>query len=179
VTSPNRGMYVRATVLASMVLLGTVACGSSDEEPKAAFTPGGSAAPRTQDVKAQVKADYLAYRDVLKKASEGPAPEDPTLKKHAIGAAYRENYTNLSTLRREGLQLRGESRHAVEVLLVDGDKATLRDCEDPGALRFYSVSTGKLAPGQAPGKPGQVRYTLRREGGTWKVTAIKEEGKCA
>jgi hypothetical protein len=174
---PNRAFRWCARALGVVMLVGAAGCGSSDEEPQASFTPGAGAGSPADAEKAKVEADYLAYWDAVLKAQAGPTPEDPELKKHATGQAYRENYTNLSTLRREGWRTKGSYSHRVEVVSIEGETARLQDCADPSKSRLYSVKTGKPVE-QAIGKRGKTEYTLRRQNGVWKVAAMTDAGRC-
>ena len=74
-----------------------------------------------------------------------------------------------------GLVVRGEIDIAPHVVSIDGNDAQVRDCYDD-RTGFYRVADGTRIDTDDPLRH-QILMTFVREGGVWKVSAIRDEGK--
>jgi hypothetical protein len=85
-----------------------------------------------KDDKAEVKAAYLAYWDMLERLSEAPNPDDPEIATLATGQARTDLVEGLSRLKQAGQRLSTGDRtsHTVsDITIRKGKPAQLRDCD--------------------------------------------------
>lgn len=115
-----------------------------DSEPGPSETPT-SEQPSVEE--AAVLDAYQGYWDAIRQANDPPDETHPALRRHATGEAYESVFNAAQTNRLAGRALRlpenSVSEHQAEVVSVDGDTATVRDCNINDGL-VVDVVTGEV-----------------------------------
>lgn len=184
-------------VLALVVVLGVVACGSDENEgadsasaavssssgssvlsgpesptstsdPLAATTTASAASSE----EAEIIAAVLGYWDTVLAANSPPNPEHPDLEKYASGRALEVALANINRRRALGQGVRlpepTVSRHSPVVESIAGDSVTVLDCSvDDGVL--VDLASGLVLNDAV--STNKWRTTLDRIDGDWKVVS--------
>jgi len=120
---------------------------------------------------------YQGYWDATREANNPPNENHPALRRYATGEAYESVFNAAQTNRLAGRAVRlpenSISEHHAEVVSVDGDTATVRDCSINDGL-VVDVETGEVVNDEVVTRLGTG--TLVREDGRWKVatTAVEQ-----
>lgn len=161
---------------------GDTALRTAEPSPTVLATPSTleeapSPSPTAPDPAAEeVLAAYRGYWDAFLEANDPPDETSPTLQTYATGEAYEAVFDATQTNRLGGQAVRlpegSVSRREVEVVSLEADRASVRDCAvddavvvdlDSGEVLDDDVVT-RLATGE-----------LVREGGGWKVSFTRVE----
>ncbi len=117
---------------------------------------------------------YLGYWDAIREANDPPDEFHPALERYATGAAYESVFEAAQTNRLAGRALRlpegSVSEHRAEVVSVDGDTATVRDCSVNDGL-VVNVETGEIVNDAVVTR--LITGTLHRVDGMWKVATTR------
>ena len=144
----------------------------SSTAPSTTVTTG----PPVPDDQQQVLASYRAFWDVYIAASNPMNPEHPALADHAADGELDTVRRTLLARRSAGEVFKGTMDLAPKVTALDGDHATVRDCQDDN-LVVVDASSGTVKEPDDPVRK-LVTVTLVRGGPAgWKVTAIKLESE--
>jgi hypothetical protein len=134
--------------------------------------PGGEPSATAGDNATQqaVLAAYQGYWDAILAANDPPDPSHPALRRYATGAAYesviKATHTNRLARRAVRLPPNSISTHRAQVVSIQGDTATVRDCAIDDGL-VVDMDTGGVVNDVVA---TQLRTaTLLRESGVWKV----------
>jgi hypothetical protein len=170
--------------------MGLPACGSSDDEQNAANQPSSTtvdetttAPPETTTTAAptpeeEVLAAYAAHWKAVRDAFDllAAEPDLPALRRHTTGEVLRYAVENAQKALQEEeayvVPANDASNHRVEVLSVDGDTATVRDCTIDETVVINTV-TGEVVDDAVSTR----LYTgmLVREDGVWKTAVLRRE----
>ena len=162
-------------------LLPAVLCALAVPAGCAASPPsaGGSAAgPALRPVDSGVRLAYLAYWDAWLKANVTSDPDEPALAEHAASPQLDILRANLAAARKRNQVAKGTVGHRLEGMeLVDEDRRVV-DCVDLDKWLLYDAATDEQID-QLIDKPSQLAiFTLKRQGGTWRVTGLQVAGEC-
>jgi len=127
-----------------------------------------------------VEEAYRHYLDADRRASEIPDPSSPLLPVYATGPQLKAATDAIEKLRQQGQATRqipnSMGRTVINIVSVDGDKATLTECSVDDGIVVRS-DNGKPAFDYPPGSVATFLFTAQmiREGGSWKVASLKKE----
>lgn len=184
-----RGPYRAPVAAMALATALTVAgCGGDSGKkvtlPSSSANASGSAAPTAPASPATPEqAVRTAYTDSYK-AARGAVDKPPEQVRGFLSRYYTGRYLDLvvqSVLRSQQQQLvpwgSGVVVH-VKKLTIDGDKATLDDCQDASNAGLKSRKTGKVVPGTVGTDAQRVVAELTRGGdGQWRLTDAKKYPK--
>lgn len=174
-----------------VVVLG--ACGGSGEGPTTSRTTASAPvtsttadsttstestttiAPADEAEQAVLEA-YRGYFDAILAANDPPDQFHPALRQHATGEAFQSVFEAAQGNRLAGRALRlpesSRTEHRAEVVSIEGEQATVRDCAIDDVL-VVNIGTGEVVNDEVA---TQLRTaTLVREEGSWKVSFTKLE----
>jgi hypothetical protein len=127
------------------------------------------------DDEREVLDSYVAFwNEGYLVAADPMDPTHPALAEHATGEQLETLQRAFLALQTSGEVIRGTLDLAPRLVSVDGQSATVRDC--------YLDNTGvyDAATGERRDTPTGVRHlitaTLTRDGDTWKVSDLEQEG---
>lgn len=183
-----RGMCrLGAAATALAAALAVAGCGGDSDKkvtpPPASADEGGSAPPAPASPNTPETAVRTAYIDSYKAARsalDGP----PEQIRGILGRYFAGDYLDAvvrSVLLSQQQQLApwgdGVAVH-VNKLTVNGDKATLDDCQDASNAGLKSRKTGKVVPGSVGTDAQRVVAELTRgDDGQWRLTDAKKYRK--
>jgi hypothetical protein len=169
-------------LLGAVFLAGFAACSSgsgdaadgSTSRPAARESTPSSTIPAKD--RAEVLRDYNAFWRALFAAGDPPDPNDPELLKYATGQELLDVQEVLGTAAAGGYVRRGSQQLKPEILEVNAQSATVRDCYRNNWLLYALPGNSAGAPpGSAVEEPTgpQLRIvTLTRDGDGWKVSGV-------
>lgn len=126
-----------------------------------------------QDPTAEVRAAYSAYWDVLLGAQSAPS-EAADLTAVATGTQLRDDAALLDQRIANGETVTGGYDHEVTDVSVDDESATVVDCLTADLVLVTGAGEERVPPG-----PYRVTATLVLDDGTWKLSALMDEGTCS
>ncbi|MFL6073583.1 MAG: hypothetical protein ACJ73S_09325 [Mycobacteriales bacterium] len=137
---------------------------------------------RTGDAtKDKILSDYaIALRAVLF-AATNPQHPDGTWARYATGRGITDYNAYLAKLNSKGVTVSGTQRYRGAIVTnVQGNNASVTQCEDDTELLDKNIKTGKTVPGSTS---SAATYTINAsfllENGTWKVTGTNGvQGSC-
>jgi hypothetical protein len=152
---------------------------SSDGTPEAEpTTTTTSSAPTTTttapDPHAEAVAAYRAFWADYLAAADPMNPEHPRLAEHATGEELAAVRSAFLAVKAAGHVIRGSLDLAPKVVSADAATVVLRDCYDD-RTGLYAAETGVRQDKDDPARR-LVTATVVLTDGTWKVSAIKNEG---
>lgn len=119
----------------------------------------------------EVLAAYQGYWDAIDAANDPPDPFHPDLQRYATGAAYESVFEAAQTNQLAGRALRlppdSVSEHRAEVVSIEGDTATVRDCVVDDGL-VVDIESGEVLDDDVVTR--LVTGTLWGVDGRWKVS---------
>lgn len=141
--------------------------------------PAVDASAATSEQQAGLRAGVRAFWDLYLELGAKTGPFDAVVTRQRLAARTSGKELNrllatFSSNAAAGYVVRGGIDVAPTVVSVDGTSAQVRDCYDD-TTGLYRVSDGSRADTDDPNRH-QVLMTLVLEGGTWKVSAITDEG---
>ena len=150
-----------------------VAAGCAVSPPSA-----GSACPALQPVDNELRLAYLAYWKAWLKANVTSDPEEPALTEHAASPQLDILRANLAAARKRNQVAKGTVGHRLEGMEPAGEARRVVDCVDLDRWLLYDAVTDEQID-QLIDKPSQLAIvTLKRRGGTWRVTGLQVAGEC-
>ena len=161
------------------------AIGGGDQSPSTVIESTTAAPSETTTTAAptpeeEVLAAYLGYWAAVDQAFGPPEanPEAPALRQYATGEVLPGIVTSAEKLKAEGSVARllpdGQYVHQAEVVSLDGETATVRDCNIDD-LVLEDASTGEIIDDGISTR--LYVSTLVREDGQWKVAVLNQEMK--
>jgi hypothetical protein len=126
--------------------------------------------PSASGPAAAVQAATRGYWSMVVRLAESPDPEDPELPRLAADPQLTSLVTLFTDVRQQGIAQRGPVDGTVTVTAVSGGGATARTCLDQTLTKVYDRA-GRARPGST-GTVTLFTVSLRRSGGTWKVTGV-------
>lgn len=145
-------------------------------EDSSAADENRSATDRADAAEEAVLNAYQGYWDAIIEANSPPDPTHPALKRYATGEAYESVFEAAQTNRvaNRALRLPEDARyeHRAEVVSIEGDTATVRDCSIDDLL-VVNTETGEVVNDEVVTRLSTG--TLVRENGTWKVADSEVE----
>lgn len=161
-------------------LLPVVVCALAVPAGCAASPPsdGGSAGLSLRPVHSDVRQAYLAYWDAWLKANVTSDPDEPALAEHAASPQLDILRANLAAARERNQVAKGTVGHRLEGMELVGQERRVVDCVDLDEWLLYDAVTDEQID-QLIDKPSQLAiFTLKRRGGTWRVTGLQVAGEC-
>jgi hypothetical protein len=151
---------------------------SSDGTPEAEPSTTTSSAPTTTtaapDPHAEAVAAYRAFWADYLAAADPMNPEDARLAEHATGEELAAVRSAFLAIKAAGHVIRGTLDLAPRVASADATTVVISDCYDD-RTGLYSAETGVRQDKDDPARR-RVTATVVFIDGTWKVSAIKNEG---
>ncbi len=145
---------------------------SEEAAPPERIEPTESADP----VLEEVLTAYLGYWQAILEANDPPDEFHPALERYATGEAFESVFEAAQTNRLAGRALLlpedSVSEHRAEVISIEGDTATVRDCAIDDGL-VVDVETGEVVNDDVVTR--LATGTLRRVDGQWKVATTRVE----
>lgn len=119
---------------------------------------------------------YKGYFDAILAANDPPDQFHPALRQYATGEAFQSVFEAAQGNRLAGRALRlpesSRTEHRAEIVSIEGEQATVRDCAIDDVL-VVNIGTGEVVNDEVA---TQLRTaTLVREEGSWKVSFTKLE----
>lgn len=128
------------------------------------------------DESGAVLAAYQGFWDAILAANDPPDEQHPALRETATGEAFASVFEGAQTnrLARRALRLPPDSvtEHRAEVVAIEGDAATVRDCAIDDGL-VVDMDTGDVVNDEVETVLGTAE--LIREHGQWKVASTHVE----
>lgn len=156
-----------AVLAAGIVLL-------SDDEPERSVAPAVSILDRERQPVTDAVLGY--YRAAHNANDPLPDPGHPELMRYATGRALESLVNASRDAQRKGIAARrppnSRAQDRVDVVSVDGNTATVRDCSVDDGL-VVETATGRVLDADVVTK--LVTVFLVKEGGQWKVSATDIE----
>lgn len=181
----------RPVVAISIVVILAAACSNgSDSAPNPADRSSStttstrrsttSTSNRAATQEATLRAAVRAFWDLYLELGAKPGPFDAAatrqrLTERTTGKELNRLLATFSSNAAAGYVVRGGIDVAPMVVSVDDASAQVRDCYDD-TTGLYRVSDGSRVDADNPNRH-QVLMSLVLEGGTWKVSAITDEGE--
>lgn len=155
--------------LQSVAPEGAVAATASPSTPLASEAPTSAAAsPAGTDEEQAVLDAYIAFYEALARANADPARSQDYLAPVATGVQFDQANGSIKSDYLDGEATVGSPVLNPMVASIEGDTATVRDCQDTTGVQGIDVETQQvLVIGQYP---DSVETTLVREDGVWKVS---------
>ncbi len=178
------GKVIATAVVALLVLTG---CGSSDSaaptdvppspEPVPSVdgpSPVVEAAAEREQVEQEVLAAYLASWEAWDAATDPANPELPGLAETSTGPALKAAVDQIAAWRASGRVAHDPedsiSEHRAEVVSVDGQEATVRDCSIDDGL-VVIAATGEVVNDAIETIDFEASMVI--EAGRWKLSSLK------
>jgi hypothetical protein len=145
---------------------------SPTRHDESGLRPGGEPSAPAGDNATQraVLAAYQGYWDAILAANDPPDPSHPALRRYATGAAYESVVaaarTNRLARRAVRLPPNSISTHRAQVVSLQGESATVRDCAIDDGL-VVDMDTGKVVNNVVATHLRTA--SLLRKAGVWKV----------
>ena len=154
-------------VLPLLVLLGCTADASASSSPVRPTAPAATLAPSppasvVDEVRAAYDRSWAVYAAAVGRVDPDGLPR--AFADSALALRRRE----VQALARDGTAIRVRVRHHAEVAMVDADTALVTDVLENHMVLVDARTREPLEPD--PDDRLTRAYTLRRLGGTWKVT---------
>ncbi len=119
---------------------------------------------------------YRGYFDAILAANDPPDQSHPALRQFATGEAFQSVFEAAQGNRLAGRALRlpenSRTEHRAEVISIEGDQATVRDCAVDDGL-VVSIETGEVLNDEVTTR--LVTGTLVMDQGQWKVSNTSVE----
>lgn len=162
------GLFVAAALIA--------ACSRDDGNAVAGTTTTTTSAVTTTTASADedVLGAYELFWDGYLQAADPMNPEHPVLADVATGDQLRQLRSAFLARLSAGEVIRGELETAPEVIDVEAEAATVRDCY-LDRTGIYDAASGERKDVES-GIRHLVTVSLVRESGRWKVASITREG---
>lgn len=162
----------RIAVLAVMALASCSSDGTPEAEPST--TTSSATTTTAPDPNAVAIAAYRAFWEDYLTAADPMNPEHPRLAEHATGEELAAVRSAFLAVKAAGHVIRGSLDLAPKVVSADAATVVLRDCYDD-RTGLYSAETGVRQDKDDPARR-LVTATVVLTDGTWKVSAVKDEG---
>ena len=170
-----RAVSSRMTLVLVTTSLALAACSPSHPRTEPSTPPPVTpvAPPSSVDTDPALSA-YRGMWAAFVEAAKTSDPDDPDIRKFASGNALKLIVGGLVTNRSQGKVIKGDLVLNPRATVVSTTEETILDCVDSTRWLEYKT-TGELWDDK-PGGKHRTTATVKKDGGTWKVSSFKLEG---
>lgn len=169
-------------VAAAMVLTALVAGGCADQSPNVTFSTTPQIPQQTESSSTRslgeraVEAAYLAFLDTSERATRmRPEQLRQALQKYSVGSYVDFQIREILSARSKGQEPWGKIVRHIGRIEVNGDDATVHDCQDASGAGLADSRTGELIAGtRGPKQRNIIVYLVRGRDGQWRVNSLKQ-----